>query len=344
MQIGIMTCGGDCPGLNAAIRAVVHRAISRGVSVLGFEDGFEGLLEDRWIALDRDRTAGILPRGGSILGSSGANPFVDGAATASALEVVDRHRLTGLIVIGGNNSMATALAAQDAGIPVVGVPKTIDNDVEGTDVTIGYDTAVATATEAIDRLTTTAESHDRVLIVETMGRDFGWIAVAAGIAGGADLVLPPEEPIRVDRVIDVVRAQRQRGKHFSIIVVGEGALFEGEKAQTGRPQVGGGRFQLGGVGSKLAEKLAEQAGAPWRITVSVIGHLQRGGSPSAADRILATRFGIRAADAAMDGPHGNMVAISEGHIVLRPLTEVAGRLKPVNPDLFEAARAVFEQP
>lgn len=335
-SIGIMTCGGDCPGLNAAIRGAVFRASERDTTVVGIQDGFEGLAQDRTIALTRSNTWDILGRGGSILGCSGENPFRDDPAAADAsVATFKKHNLDGVIVIGGNSSMGTALRAEERGIPIVGVPKTIDNDVEGTDMTIGFDTAVQTATEAIDRLRTTAESHDRVMIIETMGRDFGWIAVAAGIAGGADIILTPEKPVDVAAVAKTVKARQENGFEFTIIVIGEGATFKGEDRQYGNRPPGERYMHLSGVGRALADQLEGLDPLRWKLTVTVIGHLQRGGSPSSTDRILASRFGLQAVDALLDGSNGNMVAVRNGKFALTPLTEVAGKLKAVDPDLLE---------
>jgi len=338
-RIGILTAGGDCPGLNAVIRAVVGHAAVRDTLVIGFEDGFAGFVEDRSRELFPDGCGAILPLGGSVLGCSGANPFRDMAGGIDAgLKTFKKHDLRCLVVVGGNTSMGTAYAAQQAGIATVGIPKTIDNDVAGTDTTVGFDTAVNTATEAIDRLRTTAESHDRIMVVEVMGRDVGWIAVTAGLASGADVVLTPEEPIRFQRVVDEIKADLRRGKAFSIVVVGEGCRLEGETVQTGVEPEGEGAFRLGGIGHRIAAMLGDATGLETRVTT--LGHIQRGGSPSAADRILATRFGIRAVDLALDGPHGVMVAIAGGSLVICPLQEVAGRLKYVDPSLLETARAI----
>ncbi len=338
--IGVMTCGGDCPGLNAAIRAVVFRASDAGLRVIGINEGFDGLTQDKTLELTKDKTRDILGRGGSILGCSGSNPFRDDPEAADAtVETFKRHELDGLVVIGGNSSMGTALGAEKRGIPIVGVPKTIDNDVEGTDVTIGFDTAVETATEAIDRLRTTAESHDRVMIIETMGRDFGWIAVAAGIAGGADIILTPEEPIDVDSVADTIRVRQEEGLDFTIIVIGEGATFKGEDQQFGHHAPGDRWLHLSGVGRALADRLEALDPERWKLTVSVIGHLQRGGSPTSTDRILASRFGVAAVNAMLEGKHGNMVAIRNGQMTLTPLDQVAGKLKAVEPELIEDARS-----
>lgn len=338
-SIGIMTCGGDCPGLNAAIRGAVFRASEKDVSVTGFQYGFEGLTKDLTVPLSRRNTWDILSRGGSILGCSGENPFRDDPKAAdAAVANFRKHDLNGLIVIGGNSSMGTALRAQEWGIPIVGIPKTIDNDVEGTDITIGFDTAVATAAEAIDRLRTTAESHDRVMIIETMGRDFGWIAVAAGIAGGADIVLTPEEPVDVETVARTVKSRQERGVEFTIIVIGEGCTFKGEDKQYGSQGPNDRYMHLSGVGSALADRLEDLEPKRWKLTVTVIGHLQRGGPPSSTDRILASRFGLRAVDAVLNGDYGNMVAVHSGKLALTPLTEVAGRLKAVDPELLSDVR------
>lgn len=342
MRLGIVTCGGDCPGLNAVIRAVVRRAAQRGASVIGFEDGFQGFVEDRTMELTLDNTIHILERGGSILGCSGYNPFLDEQTAELTMATAQRHGLDRLIVVGGNSSMGIAMNAQERGLPVVGIPKTIDNDVAGTDITVGFDTAVQTATEAIDRLRTTAESHDRVMIVETMGRDYGWITIAAGLAGGADIVLPPEKLISVHDVAGAIRADRERGQMFTIIVIGEGAMFEGEEKPIGHQRTGiEPFFQLGGVGQELANRLLAEHAYEYRVSVSVIGHLQRGGSPTASDRILAIKFGVRGTDLAIDGPQGNMVAMIDNQLVLTPLTEVAGHLKPVDPRLMETAGTFF---
>jgi 6-phosphofructokinase 1 len=337
-SIGIMTVGGDCPGLNAAIRGVVFRAAERQTSVVGFKYGFEGLSQDLSIDLNKENTWDILDTGGSILGCSGDNPFRDDPPAAdAAVATFERHGLDALIVIGGNSSMGTALLAEERGIPVVGIPKTIDNDVEGTDVTIGFDTAVETAADAIGRLRTTAESHGRVMIVETMGRDFGWIAVAGGIAGGADIVLTPEEPVDVEAVAQVVRSRKDHGQEFTIIVIGEGATFKGEDIQYGNQKPGDKYMHLSGVGAALADRLEALEPTRWKLTVSVIGHLQRGGPPSATDRILASRFGVRAVDEALDGGHGNMVAVRNGQFTTTPLVDVAGKLKAVDKDLLKDA-------
>ena len=337
MRIGVITSGGDCPGLNAAIRAVVLRAADAGVEVIGFEDGFQGLESDRFVRLTADHCRPILGLGGSILGCSGGNPFRDAGKTSTVRHVLESHDVVALVVIGGDSSMKTALQGGSYGIRIVGLPKTIDNDVYGTDFSIGYDTAVNTAADAIDRLRTTAESHDRVMVVETMGRDVGWLAIGAGLAGGADIILAPEEPVVLDDVIRRLRKIHESGRTYSIVVIGEGAIFEGDTDKTGTPTPDG-HLRLGGIGARLAQALAERCG--YHTRVSALGHIQRGGPPTPTDRILATRLGIRAAELALAGETGRMVAILGGHIVSRPLEEVAGKTKQVDPELLAAARAV----
>jgi 6-phosphofructokinase 1 len=319
---GILTAGGDCPGLNAALKATAGALAGRGARVIGFEDGFAGLAEGRARELTSGELRAAAARGGSILGCSGLNPFAASESAAAAQAVARTYGLTSLIVVGGNTSMSTALAAERAGIPVIGIPKTIDNDVPLTEACIGFATAVDTATEALDRLQTTAESHDRIMIVEVMGRDAGWVAAAAGIAGGADVILVPERPIRIGEVADRMARLRRSGRTHALIVVGEGCRFEGEEAQTGRRPLPGGPLLLGGIGRRLAEALEAASRLPSRVTV--LGHLLRGGPPGAADRLLALRFGLAAADAAAAGRRGVMVALVDSRLVLEDL-ERAGR-------------------
>ncbi|MCZ6600538.1 MAG: ATP-dependent 6-phosphofructokinase [Acidobacteria bacterium] len=337
-SLGILTAGGDCPGLNAVIRAVTLRAAGRDMPVIGFENGFAGLVHDNSRTLDPRVCDDVLARGGSILGCSGSNPYTDPDATLAVSRMVERHDLSALIVVGGNTSMATAHAAELQGLPVVGVPKTIDNDVLGTEVTVGFATAVETATEAIDRLHTTAESHARVMIVETMGRDVGWLAATAGVAAGSTMVLVPEQPIQMEHLIDTLARRRARGHDYSIIVVGEGTLFAGESQPTGTPGALGEPLRLGGVGDRLAARI-EQA-TDFSCRVSVLGHVLRGGVPCARDRVLATRLGIRAADLAMDGIHGIMVAWNSGQVTHCPLAQAASGLKIVSRELLDILDAL----
>lgn len=337
MAIGIITSGGDCPGLNAAIRAVVLRAADAGIEVVGFEDGFQGIENDRSIALGPAHCRTILGLGGSILGCSGGHPFNDPDRSSATRRTLEAHDVDVLVVIGGDSSMRSALLGEQRGLRIVGLPKTIDNDVYGTDFSVGYDTAVDTAADAIDKLRTTAESHDRVMVVETMGRDVGWLAIGAGLAGGADIILPPEEPVIVENVIQRISKIHDGGRTYSIVVIGEGAMFEGETQPTGSATPDGG-IRLGGIGARLAQELAEKCGYHTRI--SALGHIQRGGPPTPTDRILATRLGIRAAELALSGQTGRMVAVDGAHTVDLPLEEVAGKTNQVDPELLAAARAV----
>ncbi len=344
MRIGVLTGGGDCPGLNAVIRAVVQRAI-KGFEweVRGIRHGWRGLLVDEIEGLDLSKVSGILPRGGTILGTSRTNPFKEKDGPARIQAALKEHRIDALVAIGGEDTLGTACKLALDGLPVVGVPKTIDNDVNGTDVTFGFDTALTVATEAIDRLHTTAESHDRVMVVEVMGRHAGWIALESGIAGGSDLTLLPEFPLPFSELTGMVRRRHDRGKSFSIIVVAEGARLADEAGQS--PHVASekkdafGHVRLGGIGATLAGRLEEETGFETRYTI--LGHIQRGGSPTAFDRVLASRFGIAAVDLVAAKGFGRMVSLRGTRIVDVPLTEAVGALKTVGPDLYEMARVFF---
>jgi len=341
VRFGILTGGGDCPGLNAVIRAVVRRAqVHHMDEIVGFRDGWQGVLDDRAERLTVERCRGLLPRGGTILGTSRITPYqVDGGLEATR-EAVSLHRLEGFIVIGGNGSLANAHNLCTDGVPCVGVPKTIDNDISGTELTFGFDTAVSIATEAIDRLHTTAEAHDRVLVVEVMGRDVGHIAIRAGIAGGATLTLIPEVPFDLDAVCETLRRRHASGRWASIVVVAEGAApiegtWEGPTYEVDRY----GHKRLGGIGAALAEEIEHRTGFDTRVTV--LGHVQRGGTPSAFDRVLSTRYGVAAADAAHEGAWDQMVALQADRIVRLPLDEATSTLKTVSPDLLDVARQFF---
>ncbi len=349
-RLGILTGGGDCPGLNAVIRAVVKTAINEyGWEVLGIEDGFEGLIKpDKARLLDATDVRGLLPRGGTILGSTNrANPFHYEVKTNGEVKVFDvsetvvhRAREYGidvLIVIGGDGSLRIAQELMDKGLQVVGVPKTIDNDLDGTEVTVGFDTAVTTAMEALDKLHTTAESHHRVLILELMGRHAGWIALAAGVAGGADVILIPEIPYRVDAVADKLSQRNQSGAKFSLVVVAEGSMPLGGEAVYQADRDIGGVSRLGGIGAVVAAQLQRVGHADVRVTV--LGHIQRGGSPSAFDRLLATRFGAMAVHVIAQGKVGHMVALHDGHITAVPLSDAVShpKLVPLDSDLVRAA-------
>jgi ATP-dependent phosphofructokinase / diphosphate-dependent phosphofructokinase len=339
MRLGVLTGGGDCPGLNAAIRAVVRKAVHEyGAEVFGFLDGWRGAIEGHVLELGPPMVRGILPRGGSILGSSGANPVYEGRMADVHATVRDLG-VDGIVAIGGEGTLTAAAKLAADGVPVVGVPKTIDNDVAGTDHSIGFQTAVQIATEAIDRLHTTAETHDRLMLVEVMGRASGWIAVEAGIAGGADMILVPERPFVLDEVCTLLRRRHLRGHDFSIVVVAEGASPEaGGFELPDYPVDERGFTRFGGIAHALAPQMATNTG--WETRVTVLGHVQRGGTPVAADRVLATVLGTAAVDLVAAGRFGTMVGVRSRDVVTVPLDEVALGARGV-PDSLLAAAAVF---
>lgn len=341
MRIGVLTGGGDCPGLNAVIRAVVRKGINHyGHAISGFRDGWKGPLEGISQELTIDNTRGILHRGGTILGTSRTNPFKTENGVERIKKTLAEHRIDCLIPIGGEDTLGVASKLFAEGIQVVGVPKTIDNDLSGTDYTFGFDTAVNIAMEAIDRLHTTAESHHRVLVVEVMGRHAGWIALHAGIAGGADIILIPENPFDLNEVASHLKRRHSRGATFSIVVAAEGASAkEGQLATQSGEVDAFGHARLGGVGNLLASEIEARTGFETRATI--LGHIQRGGSPTAFDRVLATRFGIGAIDAAHEGKTGNMVALRGTDIVLVPLAEAVGAPKVVGEDFYKVAEVFF---
>jgi 6-phosphofructokinase 1 len=341
MRIGVLTGGGDCPGLNAVIRAVVRKGIDHyGHAIVGFRDGWRGPLESAYTELTIESTRGILPRGGTILGSSRTNPFKREDGIARIREALDTLHVEGLIAIGGEDTLGAAARLHGEGLPVMGVPKTIDNDLGGTDMTFGFDTAVQIATDAIDRLHTTAESHDRILVVEVMGRHAGWIALHSGLAGGADVILIPERPFDIDEVCRLIRRRHARGRYFSIVVAAEGAMpaegtievVSGEKDEFGHER-------LGGIGQVLEREIEARTGFETRATV--LGHVQRGGTPTAFDRVLATRLGLAAIDAAHERRWGTMPALHATRIELVPLDEAVASLRTVPPEDYEAAAAFF---
>ena len=339
-RIGILTGGGDCPGLNAAIRGMVARAHGKhGAQVVGILDGWDGLMEGRVRTLDRDAVRGLLQRGGTILGTSRRDPYVHGQGGASVAATVEREGLDALVVVGGDGTLRTAARLVEEGVPVVGVPKSIDNDIAGTDATIGFDTAVQIATEAIDRITTTAESHDRVMVVEVMGRTQGWIATHAGMAAGADAILVPEQRYDLEKVAAVVRGRADRGHRYSVVVVAEG-VAPPPGASVVAPLDAFGFERLGGVASVVAARLEELTGFEARVTV--LGHIQRGGVPTARDRVLATRFGIHAADLAVEGRIGRMVALRADVVTDVPLAESVSAPRPVPQEQYDAALACFD--
>ncbi|HSP73845.1 MAG TPA: 6-phosphofructokinase, partial [Gaiellaceae bacterium] len=312
-RVGILTGGGDCPGLNAVIRAVARRSFSRGWEVVGVRDGWRGLVENDMTALTAPEVSGLLPRGGTILGTSRTNPYKLEGGVDQVLRNFAEAGLDALVAIGGEDTLGVAARLfEEHEVPVVGVPKTIDNDLSGTDYTFGFDTAVAICTEAIDRLHTTAESHNRVMVVEVMGRHTGWIAVMSGIAGGADVILIPEQPISVEEACEELRKRHNRGKNFSIVVVSEGYKLTYESGEqrevTQEADLDAfGHVRLGGVAEQLGREIEERTGYETRVTV--LGHVQRGVSPTARDRILATRYGLKAADLVDEGKFGQMAAL-----------------------------------
>jgi len=343
----MLTGGGDCPGLNAVIRAAVRSGIADGHSLVGFRYGWAGVLADEALDLTLESTIGILPRGGTILGTSRTNPYADGAdGTAKVRAMLARRGVDALIPVGGEDTLGVALRLHEAGVPVVGVPKTIDNDLGGTDVTFGFQTAVQIVTDAIDRLHTTAESHNRVMVVEVMGRHAGWIATHAGIAGGADAILVPERPFDVEQVCAHLRRRHERGRLFSIVVVAEGATpREGTISADGEPVArvaaadAFGHARLGGIGVVLEHEIEARTGFETRVTI--LGHVQRGGTPVAYDRVLATRFGVAALRAVAAGRFGAMVALRGSAIVEVPLAEALAAPKLLDPGLYETAGLFF---
>lgn len=340
MRIGVLTGGGDCPGLNAVIRAVVRKGVQvYGHEFVGYRDGWKGPLEGLTMPLDIEAVRGILPRGGTILGSSRTNPFKIDDGVERIKANLEAHGVDALIAIGGEDTLGVATKLDALGVKVIGVPKTIDNDLNATDYTFGFDTAINIATEAIDRLHTTAESHHRVLIVEVMGRHAGWIALHAGIAGGANVILIPELKFSIEKVCQYVES-RFRTNYAPIIVVAEGAIpIEGDMSVKGGALDAFGHVKLAGIGEWLAEEIEKRTGKEART--SVLGHIQRGGTPTAFDRVLATRFGLHAITAAHEGNWGKMVALQSTEIVCVPLADATAKLKLVSPAQYAEAEVFF---
>jgi phosphofructokinase-like protein len=346
-RIGMLTGGGDCPGLNAVIRAAVRSGLHDGHSFVGFRHGWAGLLEDNAIDLTLESTIGILPRGGTILGTSRTNPFADGAdGSALVRATLERRGVDALIAVGGEDTLGVALRLHDDGVQIVGVPKTIDNDLAGTDVTFGFQTAVQIVTDAVDRLHTTAESHNRVMVVEVMGRHAGWIATHAGIAGGADAILVPERPFDIEEVCAHLRRRHGRGRDFSIVVVAEGATpLAGTLGTAAGPVARAsasdafGHARLGGIGVMLEGEIESRTGFETRVTI--LGHVQRGGTPVAFDRVLATRFGVAALRAIAAGHSGRMVALKGTAIAEVPLAAALAEPRVLDPELYETAELFF---
>lgn len=350
--IAVLTGGGDAPGLNAVIRAVVRTALGQGITVWGIRNGFGGMVQNQMFEMDDRSVAGILPRGGTILGTTNRdNPFHypvtrDGQIvyedmSQQALANLRQVGIEALVVIGGDGSLKIASEFYQLGLPVVAVPKTIDNDIPGTERTFGFDTAVGVATEALDRLHTTAESHHRVMVLEVMGRYAGWIALHAGMAGGADCILIPEIPFSIESVINKIKERQQGGRLFSLIVIAEGAYPQGGELSVSRIVEGSHeKIRLGGAGEKLAREIEKLTGIESRCTV--LGHVQRGGTPTAYDRILSTRYGVAAAECVLEGAFGNMVALQKNQIIRVPIDDIAGKANNITAmdELLRAGRSI----
>lgn len=341
MKVGILSGGGDAPGINAVIRAVVRKGIQNyGYEIAGIKDGWHGLLENEFVPLDLKSVSGILPRGGSILGTTRTNPFKREKGPEKMRENAKKAGIGAVIAIGGDDTLSVASKMAEYGLKCVGVPKTIDNDLAGTDYTFGFMTAVTTATEALDRLHTTAETHQRVMILEVMGRYTGWIALEAGLAGGADIILIPEKPFSIREICKYIKHRQSRGRNFSIVVVAEGAKPKGGAEVVYSDSVDEfGHIRLGGIGYYVGKEIEKCMNIETRVVV--LGHLQRGGSPTAFDRILATRFGIAAVDLVHERKFGRMVAIQGNNIVSVPLKDVIGKRKIVDLELYDIARVFF---
>src|SRR5947207_11498495 len=343
MKIGILTGGGDCPGLNAVIRAAVRKGtFHHDDKFVGFFEGWRGLVEDMSMPLDLSAVAGILPRGGTILRTSRTNPAKKPDGLDKCVATLNKHKVDALIAIGCDDTLGVATKLFARGVKVVGVPKTIDNDLSGTDFTFGFDTAVNIVTEAIDRVHTTAEAHNRVMVVEVMGRDAGWIAIYSGIAGGADVILIPEQPFDVDKVAAKIRMRHGRGRYFSIVVVAEGAKFaskDGLVTQSGEKDEFG-HARLGGIGNTLAQEIERRTGFETRTVV--LGHIQRGGSPTAFDRVLATRYGLGAIDMVHRAEFGRMAALRGNKIISVPLAEATGTNRRVDQEMMDAVFGILE--
>lgn len=341
MKVGILSGGGDAPGINAVIRAVVRKGVEEyGYDIVGIKDGWRGPLEKKFSPLDVEDVWGILPRGGSILGNTRTNPFKYEGGPQKAIKNITKAGIDAVVAIGGEDTLGVAHKMNQLGLKCVGVPKTIDNDVAGTDYTFGYHTAVSIATRALDRLHTTAEAHNRVMILEVMGRYTGWIALGAGLAGGADAILIPEKPFDIQEVCEYIKSRKEKGRHFSTIVVAEGAKPKGgAEIVYGKGVDEFGHVRFGGVGYYLGKEIEKCIDIETRVVV--LGHIQRGGSPVAYDRILATRYGVGAIDLIKEENFGNMVALKGNKIVHVPLKDVAGKQKTVDLELYDVAKGFF---
>jgi len=339
-KVGVLTGGGDCPGLNSVIRAIVRLALKEGYEAVGIKNGWKGLVENDTEKLDLRSVSGILPKGGTILVTSRTNPYKKQGDVEKAKATFKKLGLEALIAIGGEDTLGVASKLHKEGLNVVGAPKTIDNDLSGTDVTFGFDTAINIATEAIDRLHTTAESHHRIMVVEVMGRHAGWIAVESGLAGGADVILIPELPIDMDEVCALLKKRHARGKSFSIVVVAEGAKFKQGKLVKQEEKLDAfGHIRLGGIGHALGEAIEKNTGFETRVTV--LGHLQRGGTPTAFDRVLGTRFGIKAMELVLKKDYGKMAALQGNQVKGVSLEAAVAKLKTVDMELYNIAKIFF---
>lgn len=341
MNVGILTGGGDCPGLNAVIRAVVKKGFQYGYEFTGIKNGWKGLVEPSTVKLTKDAVSGILPLGGTILGTSRTNPMKSARDTEAVIRNINELKLDAVVCIGGDDTLGVAAKLYGKGIKTIGVPKTIDNDLSGTDFTFGFDTAVSIVTWALDRLHSTTEAHQRVMVVEVMGRHAGWIAVYGGIAGGADVILIPEKPFDIDEVCGHVKKRKAAGKNFSLVVAAEGAVpgETGGMITKDKETDAFGHVKLGGIGEFLAREIEHKTGFESRHVV--LGHLQRGGTPTAYDRVLATRYGLRAIELVHEGKFGRMVALQGNRIVDITLEEATSKLKTVDMEMFKAAQVFF---
>ncbi len=338
-KVGVLTGGGDCPGLNPVIRAVVRKSFHHDIEVVGIKSGWKGLVENITMELNFLSISGILPKGGTILGTSRTNPFKKEGDLVKVRENFKKLGLDALIAIGGEDTLGAAEKLFKEGLNIVGIPKTIDNDLSATDYTFGFDTAINIATEAIDRLHTTAESHNRIIVVEVMGRHAGWIAVESGIAGGADIILIPEVPINIEEVVTLLKKRHDRGKTFSIVVVAEGAKFQDKDVTQEEKLDEFGHVRLGGIGDVLANMIEKKTGFETRVTV--LGHVQRGGTPSAFDRVLGTRFGVKAVELVVNKKFGQMVSLQGNKIIDVPLSSAVSELKTVDLELYDIAKVFF---
>jgi len=339
-KIALLTGGGDCPGLNPVIRAVVRKGLLENYKIIGIKDGWRGMIDNETMSLDINSVSGIISRGGTILGTSRTNPYKNEKDVKKVINNYKLLDLTALIAVGGDDTLGVALKLSKENLNLVGVPKTIDNDLSATDYTFGFNTAVNIAMEAIDRLHTTAESHHRVMIVEIMGRHTGWIATEAGLAGGADVVLIPEIPVDINEVCNLIKKRHSRGKTFSIVAAAEGAKLSEDSLITQKKERDEfGNVMLGGIGHILADIIAKKTGYETRVTV--LGHLQRGGSPTAFDRILGTRFGVKAVELVTRGEFGKMVSLQGNKITSVPLEKAVGTLKTVDMELYKTSKIFF---